>query len=67
VKMYSLDTINAALTATKIQTENKNICIILILFFNIYFYSACSFFRFLGFVCRRYVSLYKGGRIHQVC
>ena len=32
VKTYSELIINAALTATKIQTENKNICIILILF-----------------------------------
>lgn len=32
VKTYSELIINAADTATKIQTENKNICIILILF-----------------------------------
>lgn len=52
VNIYSPLIINAALTATKIQTENKNTCITQNLTFNIYSCSACSFFLSPCCVCR---------------
>lgn len=51
VKMYSELTINAALTATKIQTEKIKMLIILIFLFSIYFYFADSSFLSPCFAC----------------